>query len=657
MTTSVISPLALTAGAGLYGNVGLQINPDFTANIAAYESLPLIGNLLSVIDDAYDIGSLNISDNTIANLVSIGANTSGNFCPALGDSLPSNVTINTGSTEFRGLTRELSFAADLYLGNGNYSVFCQAFASADAYVTVTNQIIFSADNANNYLGPTFANMDDLITGDITSINLATSAWGADLAQLGRLINFNNLGQFGTPAGILQQLSAVGNMINGTLPAVRSALVAEGLTDQDISDLVNNNIVGLFNPTGLTQRDFDRLQKRAYPALCSITGADLADVLNILDVTTPNILSMCDLLDPQRIFPTSYTSLTMPTPNGDVLIYNTDGSVNDIIADTLDANLLVPGGCENLAKIIPPSLAAANRALQLAFSQIKNIAAVTLPELAQAVQGLSTLRDLDLVANISTPITNTSQQFYANNLAQGSGPLGSILLTDVLGTPTGIGVTEYIEPVTENLLQLIADTELDDLSDIYSRMVELLAGTYGTPPTITIPAGAGAGSYATYDAALQALITAADAEVGTVIAAVPTVVSTINTEWLAMSQHLASEAVFQARAGIDFTTTAGLGQTEITSFVINLNGYGVNTQVGMSAQYLELVANVVTAAGQAMIGAMREGRNNRRMDLATVGHDNAVPDAPGVPLPQANLGNTTYTPDQARTLVQARLSPG
>ena len=125
----------------------------------------------------------------------------------------------------------------------------------------------------------------------------------------------------------------------------------------------------------------------------------------------------------------------------------------------------------------------------------------------------------------------------------------------------------------------------------------------------------------------------------------------------MAQHLEQELVLQSRAGINFDTDPGLGQAEITSFITNLNNYGVNTQVGMSAQYLQSVANVATQAGQAIIGAMREGRNNVRMDATNVGRDNQVPDTSSVVLPQADLGDDTYTPDQARTLVQQRLSPG
>lgn len=633
-----------------------MINAEFTTNRVTYESLPGIATLLAVIDDAYDIPALNITANTKSRLVSIGANVSGNFLPAVADSLPSNVTINTGSTQFRGLTRELQFAAELYLGDGDYSVFCQAFATADSYVSVTNQMIFCANNANNYLGPTFSNMDNLITGDATRVNLATSAFGSDLEALGDLIDFENLLYFGTPAGLLRQLSQQGNMLNGTLPAIRAALVASGLTDSDISDLVNLNVVGLFNPAGLTAEAFDRLQKRAYPALCTIRDADLADVLAILNVRTTNIQTMCELLDPKKIFPNSYNSLTLATAGGDVLIYDNSGDVSNIIEPTLNSGTVVVSGCENLAKIVPPAQAAADRALQVSLAQIKNIINTELPPVAAAIKNLATLRDLPLINDVATPISVTTRDFYANTLAIGSGPVGSLLLTDVLGTPTGQGVNEYLAPVNQRLAELILQGDLNDLTAIYQRMSSLFSGTYGTPPTINIPSGAGAGSYTTYDAALQALITAANTEVGNVISNIGNYAQEINTAWVAMSQHLAREAVLQSRAGLDFSTLTGLGQNEITSFLNNLGSYGVNTQVGMSAQYLQNIANLTVMPGQALIGAMRESRNNRALDVATIGHDNLVPDRPPA-LPQADLGDDTYTPAQARTVVRTRLSPG
>jgi hypothetical protein len=175
------------------------------------------------------------------------------------------------------------------------------------------------------------------------------------------------------------------MLNGTTPGVTAALKAQGLTDQDISDLVNNNVQSLFNPNGLTQNQFDRLQKQAYPALCNVTGDDLTIVLDILDCTTPNITQMCQLLNPVKIFPTSYSSLTLPTPNGPVLIYDTTGAVNSTLIPILNSGSISPTGCDDLAKIIPQANAAANRALQIAFQQIKGIAGTTVPQLAAILQ--------------------------------------------------------------------------------------------------------------------------------------------------------------------------------------------------------------------------------------------------------------------------------
>jgi hypothetical protein len=83
----------------------------------------------------------------------------------------------------------------------------------------------------------------------------------------------------------------------------------------------------------------------------------------------------------KIFPTSYASLVLPTPAGDILIYNNDGSVNSQVTQVLNSGTLVPLGCDQLAKIIPPALAAANRAIQVAFGQVKNLASARLPAVA------------------------------------------------------------------------------------------------------------------------------------------------------------------------------------------------------------------------------------------------------------------------------------
>jgi hypothetical protein len=384
MAESTATPLQLTAGVGFYSGNAITANTQLANSIAAYNSLAPIASLIYTIGQATGNVSLGISAGTIANLKTLGANVSGNYCPALGDSVPSNVSWPVGNA---GYATTISTSASTYLGGGDFGKFAQAFGAAQGYISLTNNIINSAVNANSddYLGPTFSNMNNLISADIAQINLAFPAFGADLANIGCAIKFTRLERIGTPAGLLQNLAECGNMLNGSTPCVTAALKSEGLTDQDISDLVNDNVQSLYNQNGLTQNQFDTLQKLAYPALLKVTGDCLTDVLSILDTTTPGILTMADLLNPVKLFPTSFSSLTLPTPNGPLLIYDTTGAVNSVIAPTLNSGAITPTGCDELAKIIPQANAAASRALQIAFQQVKGITGTTTQQLAAILQ--------------------------------------------------------------------------------------------------------------------------------------------------------------------------------------------------------------------------------------------------------------------------------
>ena len=55
-----------------------------------------------------------------------------------------------------------------------------------------NLFINSAVNSQTYLANTFSSTNDSITGDITTVNLATQAFGSDLANLGQLIDLTDL---------------------------------------------------------------------------------------------------------------------------------------------------------------------------------------------------------------------------------------------------------------------------------------------------------------------------------------------------------------------------------------------------------------------------------------------------------------------------------
>ena len=86
--------------------------------------------------------------------------------------------------------------------------------------------------------------------------------------------------------------------------------------------------------------------------------------------------------------TPVTTAVPGIPAATILLYNTDGSVNPALESALSNNpsIILPSGCDDLAKIIPPGQAVANKAFQAALQQVGGINTVTAPRLSIALLG-------------------------------------------------------------------------------------------------------------------------------------------------------------------------------------------------------------------------------------------------------------------------------
>jgi hypothetical protein len=134
-----------------------------------------------------------------------------------------------------------------------------------------------------------------------------------LANLGRLINLANLGDFGSPLGLIQQIYSV----TGSIPSVSIAFVSAGVP-----------LTVVLSLTDPTVSVVDSTQRLMYTAMTQITGTALDQILTVMGVTTVGITTMADLLNPVKLFPNSFPSLTVPTKQGSRGIYvNSSGSVN------------------------------------------------------------------------------------------------------------------------------------------------------------------------------------------------------------------------------------------------------------------------------------------------------------------------------------------
>jgi hypothetical protein len=663
----ILTPLQLTAAAGLLANTGLKpFPPALISAIVTFNATTVITNFIAAVN-FYKAQSF-ATQSTLERLLSIGSA----VCPALGNSIPTSPVGNypylrteylttpfnatDGSTlDPSGFSNLIEQTCAAYLGNGDVGRFAQGFLAVQGYINTTNQFINSAVNAQTYLGPTFTNMNALTTNSVSDVNPDFGNFATDLANQGNLTNLNDIKLYGTPAGLLRQIAAEGNMVGGVFAPVQTPMLAAGLSAKEIQTL-------LAGPGTVTDNEYLRLQQLAYQGMANVTGTDLQQVLNILEVTTPNISNMTDLLDQTKIFPNSYTTLLTPTPNGPVPVYGTDGSVNMNLTDNVSVYLASPNGCEDLGKVIPPAQAVANKAVQVAFEQVTNITNTTIPALADTIDtvtrnpwdsntsyfanavvanapgvpavgnlaqltpstvfyraqqdvptgidindtnywlpttlgcGLSTMADLPLIQAQITPIDSSVADYFANTVATGTGPDGNITTCDVIGLAIDHdNFASQLNTATTAINALQTAGSLATLNTAYTNI--LLAAN---------------------DAAVLTQITNANNAISALSAS--PYVTTLNTAWTYMANLMNLSAKYTTEATIDYFTLSAGDKISTMSFVQNLPQYGNQTDACGPAAFLNSLANTTTLTGQAIVGAMREGKNNQCLGEARLNVD-------------------------------------
>ena len=223
-------------------------------------------------------------------------------------------------------------------------------------------------------------------------------------------------------------------------------------------------------------------------------------------------------------------------------------------------------------------------------------------------GLNTMAGLPLIQAQTTPVDSSVTSYISNNLATGTGPNGTITTYDVLGL--AIDSNNFAVQLTD-----VADiidglgTGLDDLSQIYIDMLS-----------------------SANDATMITLIANANAEIASINSVYPSQVATMNTAWTYMANLMNLSYKYTDQAGVDYFNLQG--DTNSTySFAQNLPYYGLLTASGDAVEFLQNLADTTVLGGQAIVGAMREGRNNVRLSTARMYNTNQVPSTPDVaPIP-------------------------
>jgi len=180
-----------------------------------------------------------------------------------------------------------------------YKDFCSSFITGSSFVEYTNSAIFAMDASKGFLQGTYSNMNDLISADVAGVNLALKPFGDDLIALGKAIDLKKISTFGLPSVLLQTIRE----FNAITPSLTLALLSSGLTTEEIQSIIDNTA-----PITVEQ------EQKIYGAFLIIVGVDLTDILIPLNCKTKGLESLADLLNPKKLFPNSYQSLTVPLYN-------------------------------------------------------------------------------------------------------------------------------------------------------------------------------------------------------------------------------------------------------------------------------------------------------------------------------------------------------
>ena len=623
----IVSSVNLVAGAGILGNVGgtaLAVSTALTNSISSYNSVPVVSQFNDIADSGY------VSINIVADSF-----------PALTGAIPTAYQSSLGSAS---MTSTVSTEANNILGNGDLGQFEMVLGAAQSLVSQTNRLINSSVNAAQ---PTntiaYTTQDNLITGGFSGVTQAFAAFGRDLLHLGVAINLKDLNNLGSPVSLLRQINA----LSGSWPELNTKLIAAGIPQYLAEDPETAN--------------FSDLQQRIiYLAMTEITGNTLTQILKILRVTTPGIQTLADLLNPVKIFPTSFNTLTMPTKNGLRGIYiNSTGAINTSLATQLPPNIL--SSYAQLRQIIPSDQALANKALQNSLEQIKTIFDAILPTLATVASELESNVGLNAINALTGPLPANVLAYYTQTLASGTGPNGTLLLADVIGSIVGWNINNQLANTVTILNTMTSEGDFVSLTNtstgLYPTMTNTKNGNYtgfsGPPANVyvtTIPSGRpGAGSYtgntagdSISDAFVSGLNPAMVSIVNSIVAANPTQVANTTAYFNTIGDQLVLEQNNLAAADVVFANLqAGLTPWGL---VYNLNSYGLDTAEGGAAYIFDNIAVTANISGQAVVSTMREARNQARLNAIGIGTDITISQV--TTEPQANLGTTQYTVAQA-----------
>lgn len=325
-----------------------------------------------------------------------------------------------------------------------YPEFINSFEQYYQYRTTVNTDIASFAKSKKFLRGNFSNINDLTTSDIAGVSLSFKIFGNDLIRLGKSIDLQYISKFGMPSILLLTLYKFGAITN----PLKLALLYNDLNIEDITGVLTAGYKPCLDD-----------EKKIYSAFQNIRGADLVDIQIILNCTTNGLNTLADLLNPLKMFPNSYQSLTIPQ-------YRTDtaaSKIYDFIYIGTGINSRIENWGSYLNGILPTDLEIACGAFMMTMCQIRNINQMQIESFAQVVSNLEvTNKDFPAINSAdSVPVNVEAMDEALEIVALGGGNSGSFRMIDFIGAMSGIPYNKLFEQAN-NLIKQMDTVNLDNV---------------------------------------------------------------------------------------------------------------------------------------------------------------------------------------------------
>ena len=292
--------------------------------------------------------------------------------------------------------------------------------------------------------------------------------------------------------------------------------------------------------------------------------------------------------------------------------------------------------ENISDVLLPKKALSNTSNLITFNSFTEVAQAlsTFTYLrlkdniafGNTIKQLSTPGTLSNLDTLTTPVQSSTLDTLLAQLGTGTGLYGQPDVRNILGRVSGYLLKSRLTGIVTALAVISASSDGLNLIDGYERITNVATDVYGTPDgstlSITVPSGIGAGSYVSYQTAIDAIETELDTYYNNLrsFLAIGSLelrqaCETVHTDYDAIAKQVSDSKSLISKAGID-TANFSSNKNTILGFASSLEQFGVDANnLGTRDILLGMVEENIT--GDATKSSLIAGQNQTLLNSAGI----------------------------------------